>query len=68
MTIVFQNLQITRSNIRPHIKLAVSLVMVTLIILRLCGYVWVNIFTLSPQEIMEKEEEEKEKGQQQHVY
>ena len=42
--------------------------MVTLIILGLCGYVWVNIFTLSPQEIMEKEEEEKEKGQRQHVY
>ena len=37
MTILFQNLQITRSDIRPHIKWAVGLVivyMVTLIFLR----------------------------------
>ena len=41
--------QITRSDIRPYKKWAVSLVhMVTLIFLRgLCGYVWDNILTLS---------------------
>ena len=40
-----------KSDIRPHIKWAVSLVifhMITSIFLRaLCGYVWVNILTLS---------------------
>ena len=41
-----------RSDIRPHIKWAVSLVilhMVTSIFLQgLCGYIWVNILTLAP--------------------
>ena len=50
--LLFLNLQITRPDIRPHIKLAVSLViayMVTLIFLwGFCGYLWVNILTLSP--------------------
>ena len=47
-TILFLNLQITRSNIRPHTRWAVSLVIVhdhmaTLIFLRvLCGCIWVN--------------------------
>ena len=49
------NLQISRSDIRPHIKWAVSLVilhMVTSIFLwGLCGYIWVNILTLSPQRV-----------------
>ena len=52
MTILFQNLQITRSDIRPHIKWAVSLVTAyghfNLPQGGLCGYVWVNILTLSP--------------------
>ena len=45
--------QISRSDIRPHIKWAVSLVilhMLNSIFLRaLCGYIWVNILTLSPR-------------------
>ena len=54
MTIFFyKQVQISRSDIRPHIKWAVSLVilhMVTSIFLQgLCGYIWVNIFTLSPR-------------------
>ena len=54
MTITFrEQVQISRSDIRPHIKWAVSLVilhMVTSVFLRgLCGYIWVNILTLSPQ-------------------
>ena len=44
---IFINLQINRLDIRPHIKWAVSLVilhMVTSIFLQgLCGYVWVNM-------------------------
>ena len=55
MTILFINLQISKSDIRPHIKWAISLVilhMVTSIYLwGLCGYVWVNILTLSPQRV-----------------
>ena len=51
--IFYKQVQITRSDIRPHIKWAVSLVilhMVTSIFLQgLCGYIWVNILTLSPQ-------------------
>ena len=47
-----KQVQISRSDIRPHIKWAVSLVilhMVTSISLQgLCGYIWVNILTLSP--------------------
>ena len=47
------NQQIRLSDIRPHIKWAVSLVilhMVTSISLQgLCGYICVNILTLSPQ-------------------
>ena len=49
----YKHVQISRSDIRPHIKWAVSLVilhMVTSISLQgLCGYIWVNILTLSPQ-------------------
>ena len=49
----YKQVQISRSDIRPHIKWAVSLVilhMVTSISLQgLCGYIWVNILTLSPQ-------------------
>ena len=49
----YPNMQIRRSDIRPHIKWAVNLVilhMVTSIFLRaLCGYIWVNILTLSPR-------------------
>ena len=50
MTMLFLNLEITTSDITPHKKLAVSLVIAHghLIFLRgLCGYVWVNILTLS---------------------
>ena len=45
----FLNLQITRSDIRPHIKWSVWwLHMISLIFLRgLCGYIWVTILTLS---------------------
>ena len=54
----FRNLQITRSDIRPHIKwAAVSLVIVNghLIFLRgLCGYVWVNILILSSPRVINK--------------
>ena len=54
MTIFFyKQVQISRSDIRPHIKWAVSLVIlhkVTSIFLQgLCGYIWVNILTLSPR-------------------
>ena len=49
----YKQVQISRSDIRPYIKWAVCLVilhMVTSIFLRgLCEYIWVNIFTLSPQ-------------------
>ena len=49
----YKQVQISRSDIRPHIKWAVSLVilhMVTSIFLwALCGYIWVNILTLSPR-------------------
>ena len=49
----YKQVQISRSDIRPHIKWAVSLVilhMVTSIFLRaLCGYIWVTILTLSPR-------------------
>ena len=48
----YKQVQIRRSDMRPHIKWAVSLVilhMITSIFLRaLCGYIWVNILTLSP--------------------
>ena len=59
MTIFFhKQVQISRSDIRPHIKWAVSLVilhMVTSIFLQgLCGYIWVNILTLSPRRGPEK--------------
>ena len=51
--IFYKQVQISRSDIRPHIKWAVSLVilhMVTSIFLQgLCGYIWVNILTLSPR-------------------
>ena len=46
------NLQITRSDIRPLIKVGCQpsdIHMVTLIFfMGLCGYVWANIFTFSP--------------------
>ena len=49
----YNQVQISRSDIRPHIKWAVSLVilhMITSIFLQaLCGYIWVNILTLSPR-------------------
>ena len=51
--IFYKQVQISRSDIKPHIKWAVSLVMlhmVTSIFLQgLCGYIWVNILTLSNQ-------------------
>ena len=51
--IFYKQVQISRSDIRPHIKWAVNLVilhMVTSIFLQgLCGYIWVNILTLSPR-------------------
>ena len=51
--IFYKQVLISKSNIRPHIKWAVSLVilhMVTSIFLQgLCGYIWVNILTLSPR-------------------
>ena len=51
----YKQVQISRSDIRPHIKWAVSLVilhMVTSMSLQgLCGYIWVNILTLSPQRV-----------------
>ena len=49
----YKQVLITRSDIRPHIKWAVSLVilhMITSMFLRaLCGYIWVNILTFSPR-------------------
>ena len=49
----YKQVQISRSDMRPHIKWAVSLVilhMITSIFLQaLCGYIWVNILTLSPR-------------------
>ena len=50
----FLCMRITRSDIRLHVKWAVSLVIADgwLIFLRgLCGYVWVNILTLSPPRV-----------------
>ena len=47
---VFYACKITGSDIRPHLNWAVSLVIadVCFIFLKgLCGYVWVNILTLS---------------------
>ena len=52
MTILCLNLQITRSDIRPHTKWAVSLVIAYghfIFLGGLCGYVWVTVLTLSPQ-------------------
>ena len=50
----YKQVQISRSDIRPHIKWAVSLVilhMITSIFLQaLFGYIWVNILTFSPRE------------------
>ena len=55
----YKQVQISRSDMRPHIKWAVSLVilhMITSIFLRaLCGYIWVNILTLSPRGEAEKD-------------
>ena len=54
----YKQVQNSRSDIRPHIKWAVSQVilhLVTSIFLRaLCGYIWVNILTLSPRGDSEK--------------
>ena len=55
MTILFQNLQITRSDIRSHTKWLSAwwLHMVTSVFLRgLCGYIWVNILTVSPLRVI----------------
>ena len=55
MTIFYKQVQISRSDIKPHIKWAVSMVIlhvVTSISLQgLCGYIWVNMLTLSPQRV-----------------
>ena len=60
----YKQMQISRSDILPHIKWAVSLVilhMVTSIFLRaFCGYIWVNILTLSPRGVVNKQEGTKE--------
>ena len=53
----FLNLQITRSDIRPHIKWAVSLVICIYGHFNfprgLCGYVWVNILIfITPRVIL----------------
>ena len=49
----YKQVLISRSDIRPHIKWAVSLVilhMITSMFLgALCGYIWVNILTFSPR-------------------
>ena len=49
----YKQVQISRSDIRPHIKWAVSLVILHMIISiflwALYGYIWVNILTLSPR-------------------
>ena len=49
----YKQVQIIRSDIRPHMKWAVSLVilhMITSIFLQaLCEYIWINILTLSPR-------------------
>ena len=51
--IFYKQAQISRSDIRPHIKWAFSLVILHMVISiflqGLCGYIWVNILTLSPQ-------------------
>ena len=44
----FLSLKITRSDIRAHVKWAVSLVITdghSIFLRGLCGYVWVNILT-----------------------
>ena len=50
---LYKQVQIRRSDMRPHIKWAVSLVILHMItsifLLALCGYIWVNILTLSPR-------------------
>ena len=54
MPILFFHLQITKSDIRPHEKWAVSQVIADghFNLLRgLCGYVWVNIITISPVKV-----------------
>ena len=51
----FLNSQTTRSDIRPHIKSAVSLVIAyghSDLPWGLCGYVWVTILTLSPLRVL----------------
>ena len=56
----FLSLQITRSDVRPHIKWAVSLVIADdhlIFLMGLCGYVWVNILTLSPSRGDRKEDD-----------
>ena len=53
----FSCLQITKSDLRPYIKWAISLVIAAghLILLKgLCGYAWVNMLTLSPPALFEK--------------
>ena len=48
MTILFLNLQITKSDIRSHIKWTVSLVIAYCHFNLPPVFVWVNILTLSP--------------------
>ena len=48
---LFLNLKITRSDIRPHIKCTVSLVIAyghLIFLTDLCQQVWLNILTLLP--------------------
>ena len=54
LTISCQNLQITRSNIRPHKKWAISLVLAgghLIFLMGLSECVWSNILTLSPERV-----------------
>ena len=47
MAILFYKVQISSSDIRPHMMI---MHMITSIFLRgLCGYIWANILTLLPQ-------------------
>ena len=52
MTMPFQNLQITMSDISPHIKWAVSLVIAYGHFNVPHGFVWVNILTLSSPRVI----------------
>ena len=57
MIILFQRLLITRPDIRPHVKWAVSLVIADGYLIFLTGgYVWFNILTWSPLRTGQMEE------------